>query len=914
MDTVNFTRQPAPTWQDKVPGARWFKGDLQVHTIDDHAGGRAKVPSQLAGFPDAEEGRRKYARLVLGSAASRGIQVLGLTPHSPYADDADASTVWSIVDEWNTGSDENGVPFRERIYALFPGFEPSFEQGQSGLHMLFLFDPEIGPADYRHLFTLIMGGVAPWKDKALQLSALDFSEAIERLQKFRSNSENAAGWSFLVLAPHIDGQKGLLQAQKAQVLERFAHGDVAGLELGDNKLPEDTLKNREWLADGMREHRQAFFHSSDAYTISDIGNRFAWFKLASPRIDALRQAMLANDSRVRIAFHRDAEGSFQPTGWSPETERPWLRKVSVQGNASFFGRGPGTTFRLNPDLNCIIGGSMTGKSAFLDGLRVHLGAAMPEDDAVRRQVQKRGHDVFAAGSPEILLDCPGSDPTTDLKESWPAQFFGQNELQRLTQKGAALVEILARLVPSETAAIEQRQVDLGGLDGELRDLAKELTALDERRDAAEQALHRARNAAELLTAFDEVGVEKLARVDRLRQAWARLERQARESLEAVRGARASAAELEVPDPKDPDLEEALTESAAGNVAASLEARRSATLRGLDSTVHLHAAWAEDVRKIADAAASYARKTRTEVERALAARGYDAAKLREFKDISRQAGLLPSYQESLDSTRKTVVARKGQFDRLRARRRQLVTQQRAAFDRVASCVEEEHDGGLRLERSEAGDTSLLAAYLQALKKRGITQWWNTLSEEQRRTAAIKLDDFRDSDLRDIAMSSAVRKTFLETMTAARRRDLQAMRHPDRYQIRYRMDDGNFRPLQELSGGQRVSVLLSLLLKANDSRPLVIDQPEDELDNRVLFDTVLPTLRQQKGRRQIVLATHNANIVVNGDADMVILLEADANHGTVTLSGAIEMPEVRDAIVRTVDGGEDAFRLRTTKYGF
>ncbi len=65
---------------------------------------------------------------------------------------------------------------------------------------------------------------------------------------------------------------------------------------------------------------------------------------------------------------------------------------------------------------------------------------------------------------------------------------------------------------------------------------------------------------------------------------------------------------------------------------------------------------------------------------------------------------------------------------------------------------------------------------------------------------------------------------------------------------------------------------------------------------------------------LLATHNANIVVNGDADMVILLEADADHGTVACAGAIEMPEVRDAIVRTVDGGRAAFPLRRTKYGF
>ena len=165
-----------------------------------------------------------------------------------------------------------------------------------------------------------------------------------------------------------------------------------------------------------------------------------------------------------------------------------------------------------------------------------------------------------------------------------------------------------------------------------------------------------------------------------------------------------------------------------------------------------------------------------------------------------------------------------------------------------------------------------------------------------------------------MSKAVQATFQECFTKSNRRRLLAIRCPDRYVLRLRMDDGSYRPLDQLSGGQRVSVLLSLLLETTDDRPLVIDQPEDELDNRFLFDTVLPALKRLKGRRQIILATHNPNIVVNGDADQVIQLEATANRGRVAHSGAIEDPIVRNAIVRTVDGGDDAFRHRRLEYGF
>jgi hypothetical protein len=112
---------------------------------------------------------------------------------------------------------------------------------------------------------------------------------------------------------------------------------------------------------------------------------------------------------------------------------------------------------------------------------------------------------------------------------------------------------------------------------------------------------------------------------------------------------------------------------------------------------------------------------------------------------------------------------------------------------------------------------------------------------------------------------------------------------------------------------VSLIPSLLLQAQDDRPIVIDQPEDELDSEYLFGTVLPVLRTLKGRRQIIFATHNANIVVNGDADQVICVRADHESVRINVSGAIEENEVRRVIVDTVDGGETAFQLQWSAEG-
>jgi ABC-type cobalamin/Fe3+-siderophores transport system ATPase subunit len=167
-----------------------------------------------------------------------------------------------------------------------------------------------------------------------------------------------------------------------------------------------------------------------------------------------------------------------------------------------------------------------------------------------------------------------------------------------------------------------------------------------------------------------------------------------------------------------------------------------------------------------------------------------------------------------------------------------------------------------------------------------------------------------------MSDQVARTFEGLLTPARRCELYALRNEDKYDIELKVGDGpeDYREIDELSGGAQVSVLVSLVLETDDANPLVIDQPEDELDKAYLFETFLPALRRLKGRRQVIFATHDANIVVNGDAGQVIFLKADHEFGRIAEQGTIEENKVKDAIVNTLDGGREAFTLRQAKYGF
>ena len=127
------------------------------------------------------------------------------------------------------------------------------------------------------------------------------------------------------------------------------------------------------------------------------------------------------------------------------------------------------------------------------------------------------------------------------------------------------------------------------------------------------------------------------------------------------------------------------------------------------------------------------------------------------------------------------------------------------------------------------------------------------------------------------------------------------------------------LQALSTGQKATAVLLLLLLESDA-PLVVDQPEDDLDNRFITEGVVPIMRHEKRRRQFVFSTHNANIPVLGDAELILGLAAtgEAMEGQAKIAsdhmGSIDSQPVRELVEEILEGGKAAFEMRRSKYGF
>jgi type III restriction enzyme len=147
------------------------------------------------------------------------------------------------------------------------------------------------------------------------------------------------------------------------------------------------------------------------------------------------------------------------------------------------------------------------------------------------------------------------------------------------------------------------------------------------------------------------------------------------------------------------------------------------------------------------------------------------------------------------------------------------------------------------------------------------------------------------------------------------DLAVTRLDDQPQFEYRVQD-EYIDFASASAGQQATALLQALLNQSGP-PLIIDQPEDDLDNQVI-QKVVKEIWTAKHERQLIFASHNANLVVNGDADLVVCFESDLDggeaSGSIDATGAIDVEKIRSQITDIMEGGQEAFELRKEKYGF
>lgn len=182
---------------------------------------------------------------------------------------------------------------------------------------------------------------------------------------------------------------------------------------------------------------------------------------------------------------------------------------------------------------------------------------------------------------------------------------------------------------------------------------------------------------------------------------------------------------------------------------------------------------------------------------------------------------------------------------------------------------------------------------------------------------KMNDFRNLIQRlrkneSVTGISGFFKKVILDLTDAQIDKLMLLMPEDEIDVQYKpTDSSSFKSLSTASAGQKTTAILTFILSYGKN-PLILDQPEDDLDNRLVYNLIVDRLKKAKENRQIIIVTHNANIPVNGDAEYIISMDSESKFLKVLTDGSVDTTSIKKEICDVMEGSEDAFDMRSKRY--
>ena len=232
------------------------------------------------------------------------------------------------------------------------------------------------------------------------------------------------------------------------------------------------------------------------------------------------------------------------------------------------------------------------------------------------------------------------------------------------------------------------------------------------------------------------------------------------------------------------------------------------------------------------------------------------------------------------------------------------------------------GKLRVEVAVEADRTPLKTFLLGCRLDGIGEKRLSWIDEQDTLKPLALAHLiRQGSVNlqlELGISALVADALIK-LSASQLMELEALELDHRVEISLNIShsesEAAFKPLDKLSTGQQCTAILHMLLLENVD-PLIMDQPEDNLDNAFIAERIVHELRAAKTNRQFLFATHNANIPVFGDAEWIGVFTSEENRGSLDsdAQGSIDVPVIRDQVANILEGGRAAFIQRKEKYEF
>jgi hypothetical protein len=865
-------------------GAHWIRAALQVNP---YAYQGSNQPSTAFSSED------DYNAALLEKSEALGIGLIAITDH--WCVDSAIGLIAAAAD---------------RGIVALPGFEANSSEG---VHLLVIFEAGTELSSVN----AAIGACGAEPGCANGTAGNAFKDILKKMAEIGA----------LVIPAHVNvPNAGMLMGRTGNPLVAMVKDENLHAIAITPTQPDGT--DQELIIKGVppydRKHPLAVVYADDIMHPDQLEAEGAtsWFKVSNPRLDSLKLAVRTPETRVALT---------DPTG----VPRTLLREISWTG-----GFMDGVTVPVSSDLTTLIGGRGTGKSTVIESLRYALDlsplgeAAADDHDAIIEKVLRSGTIIkvkvdVVSPTPHsytiervvnelpVVRDASGTATNQQPVDiAGPVEVFGQHELAELANDPASVAEMIKRFAGTEgadsahqnvLAKLVQNREQLGRTEAAYAALQVELADIPRLQEQVRQ--------------FDETEVAKrLADLQRL----TRDESVFAEATERVAGARAALADL-----IDPQLDAALNAeydgldespqkeklqaaaTATANLAAKLKATGAEALSAVaaaDQEIAVaRAAWESAVKEQRDGHAEVLRKLHDE---GLEPDKYLATSAA-LDDLKAKQPRLTTYVETLGSLQK---ARDGLLG-------QLAEHERTQLEALHEAIRAAND-------ATAG--VVVVRPIAAPDRQDILDVISNHVSGQRTqiVAAVSKDDFSPrafvaavragaKELGKVGIRGA-QATNLINAGEPLLRELEELVVGYAVEVLLDVSTGGTRELKkmdELSKGQRATALLLLLLGASTA-PLVIDQPEDDLDNRFVYDGIVQNLRRLKGIRQIIASTHNANVPVLGDAELIVALEGDGQHGRPMTDGigSLDDAPIRALAENILEGGPEAFNARQHLYGF
>lgn len=927
-------------------GAHFYRCDFQVHTPRDNrwSGGDAVT--------DAE--RQEYANEFIRACRHKALNTVAITDHH------DLTFFKYIKEAANTelADDNTPVPKENRI-VVFPGMELTLGVP---CQAIIIFDADFPVDLLSTVYTVLsINQVDATQSKHAQPVRLEHFKKITDLYDELNKREHLRN-KFIVL-PNIS-EGGSDTILRSGFHPHYKEMPCVGgyIDGSDTQLGEGNKRILNGKDSNYGTKKLGIFQTSDnrRRDFSSLGEHSTWVKWAVPTAEALRQACLAKESRISQI--------------SPELPSIFITSIDVS-NSKFMGQ---FDLEFSQQYNAIIGGRGTGKSTILEYLRWGLcdqisDTIRNEEDIPSFQEKRKkliDKTLFPFDSTvqvtfiknniphiirrkvrtnELLLKIGDGGfelcSEENVRNLLPIQAYSQKQLSSV----GVSIEELKRLIYSP---IRQDQAEYDSRFEKLKADIKACYELRLRKRLMESEIEK--NELELKSLTEQAeGLRKELKgisdedratitsrkqyeiVEQLVDGW---RGELSVAKDAVAGVLRELAGYPTHIPVDVNLVEK-EQTVISDIQEEIERifhEINTTLRSLADKLDSGGIELSKLNGLFDrwvAIRSYHKQM------------YDAAKQ---KSTSQEATLrqIQKIEDRISEIRKSLTEKKqGVFKdgdpdtKFSSLREEWFNMHKKRADLLdAQCAELNvlSDNNLKATLGRGkGTTELVEVLYSIIRREKVEDICKHISDsldpiQEWQSILLELEALSDFDLienpgGDLPSTSVLRsvgftENFIRKIAGKITRenwiDLFLAQLDDIPLFEYRTREGEYIEFSDASAGQQATALIHVLLN-QEGPPLFIDQPEDDLDNQMVSD-VATLMWQSKKKRQLIFTSHNANIVVNGDAELVICcgykITGDQSKGEIKKLGAIDIEEIRSEITKVMEGGEEAFKLRKEKYGF